>query len=265
MRRVLCAWAPVLSGLLLLTGCIKSRMLVVVKPDASGYVVLTQVTPSRAYGGRSQGAEAFAATLDKAAERFGEGVKLAKSERIGTQGFAAVFAFTNVNTLTVPLVAAGPLADMTGGDMDGAPSFMRQSVQFALSHTNGTRLDIQMPNALLEALSQPVETNTTAEAEGASPDMEDIAGLQIEIAVEVRGRVLTTTASHADTNRPNRFVLFQLHGDALSRNPQAMRALSAGPSDMNDADGFMARFLRLAGATVETNRQVAIRFQQEAP
>lgn len=266
MRRWYWALGPFLAGLCAVTGCVKSRMLVVVKPDASGYVVLTQVTPAQSYGGRSQGPDALAAALDRAAERFGEGVTLAKSERIGKDGFAAVFAFTNVNTLTVPLVVAGPIAEMAGNDLDSAPSFSRQGIQFAFSRTNDLRLEIQMPPALAEALAQPAETNTTSEAaEEPASDVEEISGLQVQIDVEVRGRVVSSTAAHADPARPNRFVLFRLSGEALGRNPEAMRALSSGPSDMNDMEGFLVRFLRLADATVETNHPVIIRFRQASP
>lgn len=269
MRRAMCAWVPVVAGFLLLTGCVKSRMLLVVKPDASGYIVVTQVTASGGMDGGSHGDEALAGVLEKASEHFGDGVKLAKFERVGSQGFAAVYAFTNVNAVSLPLVAAGPLADMTGG-MDGAPAIVRQGIQFALSQTNGTRLAVRMPQALLEAMSAPAESPAAAAAAGEDEEdnrgtREEIAALQVEIAVEVRGQVLSSTASHVNTNRPNRYVLLHMTGDTLSRNPEALKEAMSGPGNMSDMDGFMARLLRMAGATIETNRDVAICFRKEAP
>lgn len=267
MQRMQVALGLVLVGLLALTGCVKSKILVSVKPDGSGYVVLTQLTPGPEGMMFSRGeSDNLPDKLQKVAERFGEGVTLAKSESVQGKGFAAVFAFTNVATLTVPIVALGPLAEMGDGDMEHAPAFLRQSIQFDFSRTNASCLTVHMPAALTAVLAQPAETNAPSaraarRAAQASGMMESVAGLEIDIALEVKGQLLQQNAAHADTNHLNRFLLFQLRGDRLAENPAALAAMSEGPSDMGDMDGYMGRFLQFSGAMIETNRPMTLRFQ----
>ena len=175
-----------------------------------------------------------------------------------------VFAFTNVASLTIPIVALGPLAEMGDGDMDHAPAFVRQSIQFEFARTNASCLTVHMPAALTAALAQPAETNAPARSRrAASGDgmLESVAGLEIEVTLEVKGQLLQQNAAHAETNRPNRFLLFQLRGDRLADNPAALEAMSGGPGESGDMDAMMGRLLQLSGATIETNRPMILRFQ----
>lgn len=267
MQRMRLALGLVLAGSLALTGCVKSKILVSVKPDGSGYVVLTQLTPSPDGVRFSRGeSDNLSDKLQKVAERFGEGVTLAKSESVKGKGFAAVFAFTNVAALNIPIVALGPLAEMGDGDMEHAPAFVRQSIQFEFARTNASCLTVLMPAALTAALAQPAETNAPparasrrASQEGGM--LEEMAGLEIDVAVEVKGQLLQQNAAHAETNHPNRFLLFQIRGDRLAQNPAAVASMSEGPSDMGDMDAFMGKFLQFSGATIETNRPMTLRFQ----
>ena len=92
--------------------------------------------------------------------------------------------------------------------------------------------------------------------------LESVAGLEIEVALEVKGRLLAQNATYAETNRPNRFILFRLRGDRLAENPAALEAMSDGPSESGDMDAVMGRFLQCSGATIETNRPMTLRFQE---
>jgi hypothetical protein len=123
-----------------------------------------------------------------------------------------------------------------------------------------------MPAALAAALAQPAETNAPAarasrRAAQAGGMIQEVTGLEIDVALEVKGRILQQNAAHADTNHPNRFLLFQLRGDRLAQNPAALASMSDGPSDMGDMDAFMGQFLQFSGATIETNRPMTLRFQ----
>ena len=265
MQRMRLASGLVLTGLLVLTGCVKSKILISVKPDGSGHLVLTQLSPGPEGMAFARGeSDDLTDKLRKAAERFGEGVTIAKSENVKGKGFAAVFAFTNVATLTVPIVALGPLAEMGDGDMDHAPAFVRQSIRFEFTHTNASCLTVRMPAALADALSQPAETNAPARSRRASSGegmLESVAGLEIEVALEVKGQILQQNAAHAVTNRPNRFLLFRLSGDRLADNAAALEAMSDGPGETGDMDAMMGRLLQFSGATIETNRPMILRFQ----
>ena len=267
MQRMRLALGLVLISLLALTGCVKSKILVSVKPDGSGYVVLTQLTPGPEGMMFSRGeSDNLSEKLQKVAERFGDGVTLAKSENVKGKGFAAVFAFTNVATLNVPIVALGPLAEMGDGDMEHAPAFLRQSIQFEFARTNASCLTVLMPAALTAILAQPAETNAPSarsarRAAQAGGMLEMVAGLEIDVALEVKGQLLDQHAAHADTNHVNRFYLFQLRGDRLAQNSAALVSMTEGPSDMGDMDAYMGRILQLSGAMIETNRPMTLRFK----
>ena len=265
MRRSGLAAGLLLAGLLAVAGCIRSKVLVVVKPDGSGYVVLTQLSTGRggpdvAMSGR--GNRDMKKQLADLAERFGEGVTLAKSETVKDKGFAAVFAFTNVNTVSVPVMAFGPMGETSAGDDAGAPAFLRQGIRFELSRTTDSCLVVTMPGSLVAASTTSVDTNSAGVGETADmSSMEEFRGLNIDVSLQILGSVLKHNASHPDTAKPDRFVLFHMEGDKLMEKPAALRMLGGESSDMNDMDAMYAKLLGLADATVETNSQVTIHFK----
>jgi hypothetical protein len=162
------------------------------------------------------------------------------------------------------VLAFGPLEEMDDEDMEGAPSFARQSVRFAFARTNGSCLTVLMPAPLIEAMARPAETNGPVSGRamrGASEMVEALDGMDVEIAVEVRGRVLAHNASRPDAARPGRFVLFRLTDEKFSEDPSLARQMGEEPHGMDGADAYMMRFLKLAGALVETNRPVTIQFK----
>lgn len=254
-----------------LAGCVKCRTLVVVKPDGSGYLVFSQLAAGR--GGSSlpvaDGSDKKAnEQLTELAERFGEGVTLAKSEVIKGKGYAAVYTFTNVNTVAVPIMTFGPLGENGfSGDMDSAPSVFRQSIRFEFTPGDENRLVVRMPPALLSAAQTPVETNAPAEAaaEGrasaSATELAEAAGMELNVLVQVGGQVQRHQLSRPVAGRKDRFCLLHLDGDKLLENPDAAKLVANEPSGLEQMDEYFGRFLRLCAAEVETNQTATVWFK----
>jgi hypothetical protein len=257
-----------LAGLLITTGCIRSKTLAVVKPDGSGYVVLSQITasPNEYFGGSYGRPERdIKQHLEDLAETLGDGVTLARSEELKGKGFAAVFAFTNISTVTLPLLSFGPMAGMDTDMLQEGPSIFRESIGFGFARTNESQLTVRLPDSLVSALTAPADSPAGDPDDDADPSfLQQVQGLNLEIAVRIQGRITSHTASQPDATETNRFILFRLDGSGLADRPELLQSLMGSePDSPGEMDSYFANFLRAAGATAETNRTASIRFSNK--
>jgi len=92
--------------------------------------------------------------------------------------------------------------------------------------------------------------------------MKMMKGMEISLAVQVKGRIVKTTAAHRDPRNDARVTLMDMNFDKLMSAPQFKQRMN--PQAMDAMDGpeeAMAAFAGMPGATVETNRQVVVEFQ----
>jgi hypothetical protein len=269
MRRLLSVLFP-FAAAAFLSGCVKSRTLVVVKADGSGYLVFSQLATGRS-GSNLQVADASdkkaKEKLSELAERFGEGVTLAKSEVIKGKGYAAVYAFTNVNNVTVPVMTFGPLGEGGFEEADEAPSVFRQSIKFEFTPGDEKRLVVRMPPALLSAAQAPAATNAPegdageAKISSANSELAEAAGMELNVLVQVSGQVLRHQFSQPVAGRKDRFCLLHMEGDKLLEHPEAAKLIANEPPSLDAMDEYFAKFLQLSSAEVETNQSATVWFK----
>lgn len=265
MNRLMAAGLGLLA-ILAVGGCVKARTLVVVKPDGSGYLVFSQFgtgSSGMAYAMAQRGGKKVEEQLEELAEKFGDGVKLEKSEEVQGKGYAAVFSFTNVNQVAIPVMSMGPMGEMDPSDMGMAPAVFRQRIRFEFSRADASRLVVQMPAALVAAALAPADTNVAAKAgshDGMS-EMEEFAGMDMEVALQIDGQIVSHSFSSPFPDRADRFLLFRLDGEKLVAQPSALAMFGEEPPDPSAMDAYFTKFFQLCGAEVETNVQATIEFK----
>ncbi len=182
-----------LSVVLMTTGCLQQRILVLVEPDGSGRIVLSRYyTPEgvRLVEASIQQMEAAMesgqmpmsmnmstniffnqAGIERQSALFGPGATFVKARPIdkgGNKGFAAVYAFDRVEDLRIPYdlqssIMAISTAMISAPGMDGLPVEPADTVDFLMDREAGT-LTLDLPGFVEEAPTPP-STNAMSEAE----------------------------------------------------------------------------------------------------
>jgi hypothetical protein len=265
-------------------GCVKIKQTIVVKPDGSGSIVFSQaLTPemlamieqSRA-GMKEMGTdgkdldplnEMFFKDeqLRKAAEKFGEDVEFVKAEKLdkdGMKGVVALYSFKDVNKVKLNMqqnmMPEG--ADLGRSDTD-------QGIRFSFVKGTPNRLTVTMPvrekpAAAAEEPSDKPES-PVSEAAAATQQAQDVMmkmfrGMEVSIAVQVKGTVVKTNARRAGAAE-NRFTLLQMNMDELMANPSFKELTRKAESSSGPGDA-LGLFLDLPGVLIETNRPVFVEF-----
>lgn len=289
MLRLLCLLTTLATA-----GCIKVRQLVLVNPDGSGNIVVSTVFLPEAVvmvtqmsGLQDAGAGAADATtalqidpfydedtLRAAASQFGEGVRFTKAQRVdkdGTRGSIAVYAFDDISRVRINTRQNMDVGDAMSAMKTGVDAAAGDHIRFAFTKGDTSRLTVLTPQ-LQEAGGQarrPAQAGKSAE--GLPPDlsalggmgsamaMQMFKGMEMDFAVQVKGRVIRHNASHPDAARPDRFQLLGLNLDALMTSPE-FQALARQNVAGDQAD-MMKKLYALPGARIETNREVVIEFK----
>lgn len=177
-----------------------------------------------------------------------------------------------------------------------------ETIQFVATETEeGLELRILMPSEikkaaarrdrLIEKLAEETEDPTAGPADGIDPvapppgpeagmgmahmpgftgteTPEEMVrmyfkGVRNRIAVEVRGELVDTNASHPRDGRPNRFDLFDLDFDRILDGPGADLLVDEShmEQEMSDPSQMMGGLYALPGSVLETESEVIIQFK----
>ena len=275
---------------LLAAGCIKEKMLVVVNGDGSGNIVLdTSLTAEAAAMmqstaanfasafGETNAAEAVKEELIKEdelrerASEFGEGVEFVRLKRTkdaAGEGAIAVYGFKDVTKIRLPLQknsgAGGP------GDLaEGGEAKPGQAVTFAFTPGDTKTLKINVPQEPKEKAEKAAATEKAKDAPAGAEGLEEMGkammgpmlqmfkGLEMSIAVQVKGEVVKSSASHRQGEKGERAMLMELKFDELMKSPKF-----AGIFEKSQGgDMPTTELLGLPGFTFETSPEVVIEFK----
>lgn len=282
--------AALAAASLSLVACFKQKTLVVVNPDGSGNIVVSQLMSPQAagmmggmaeglagaLGGEKQGGAAAAPQpkkdpffdeekLKKEASNYGEGisyVKGHKSNEEGWQGSVAVYSFADIGKVKLPLDGGRSMAPpgLDGGD--GAPAKTKKAVTFEFAGGDAKTLKIKVPQDDGEAKKKAKElkeANPQAEEMGKAmigAMLPMLKGMEISFAVQVKGQITGTTAMNKESD--GRVVLMQMDIDQMQTSPkfQELLAKSQGGEEPPNED-----LLGIPGVKVETNQVVEIHFK----
>ena len=255
-------------------GCIKTRFLIDVKPDGSGYIVMTQCVGSDAAMRLNNASEgptgATKEQLEKMSEQLGDGVTLAKSEPIPSPsqpGHITVFAFKDLNQVRIPVFALAAGTDHL--DEDDMPAQFRQNIEFKFAHSGGvSRIGASLPESLVGMSSKPASTNAADEAGDGDADngrdvestVKEMAGFQFDVLLRVRGHVVRQNATWPVNGKSNTWTLLHMDAERVATNAAARRMLREEPDSSDEGMGMLMNLLLLSGAEVETNRNLSIEF-----
>lgn len=277
---------PVIA--LLAAGCIKEKTLIVVNGDGSGNIVLDTSMTKEAAAMMQQTAasfsSAFGATneagslkqedlikeedLRERASDFGPGVEFVRLKRTsdgGGQGAVAVYSFKDVNTVRLPLQQKNGAGGEVGGETEDADAAKpKKTVTFAFTPGDIKTLKISIPQdakdkALADKKAKAAKPEGAPDLDAAmmGPMLQMFKGLEMSLAVQVKGELVKSNATHPEGERGERAVLMALNFDELMKSPQFGEIFQKSQGgDMPTGD-----LLGLAGFRYETNSQVVIQFK----
>lgn len=263
-------------------GCFKQKTLLVVNPDGSGNIVVSQLVSPQAAGmiggmadsfGAALGGEARPdaaaaakdpffdeAKLTKEAANFGEGVTYVKGRKAnenGWQGSVAVYSFSDISKVKLPM-DGGQNMSPPGMEVEtDAPAKSKKAVTFALAGGPEKTLTITVPQDE-GAKKKPARAAQNA----GGPDMTAmmmpmLQGMEMSVAVQVKGEVTGSTALNRESD--GRVVLLEMNFDKMQASPK-FKELMAGAQG-GDAEPPKELLLGMPGVKVETNNVVEIRFK----
>lgn len=269
-----------------LTACIKEKTLVVVNPDGSGNIVVSSaMSPEAAQmiGSMAQGfagaAGGDAAAKPKAdpffnedelkakAAKLGDGVtyvKGRKADENGWQGSVAVYSFADISKVRIPLneeKKMGPGGGAEAPEPDAATK-PKKFITFALAAGDTKTLKINVPQEEQKASKAPAaETKKDPQAEAMAkammaPMMTMMKGMEIGIAVQVKGEIVESNASQREAD--GRIVLMHMDMDKLQTSPK-FAGLMESAGDAKEMP--VGDLLGMPGFQFETNGVVEVRFK----
>ncbi len=288
--RFVCATAALALG-----GCLKVKQLVVVNPDGSGSIVVSTVFPPETVAmmtqmsglqdhGDGQGTlptppDSIFYNVDQlrdAASQFGEGVTLEKSEKIdkdGTRGAIAVYTFKDISRVKLNTRQNMQMGEAMSAMKSGVDASGGDFIQFAFAKGDPSRLTILMPQlksaAGAEAAPKKADAQVPPElaalgglgglgAGAGAMSLQMFKGMEVSFAVQVKGQVVKSTASHQDGEHKDRFILLGMKFDELMNSPELQKMANENVGDQAE---MMKKIYSLPGAHLETNREVIIEFK----
>lgn len=215
--------------------------------------------------------------LRERAKDFGEGVEFVRfkpTKDATSEGATAIYSFKDISKLRLPLQKNGGEGGlMGGGDADAAADKKpEQAVTFAFTPGATKKLVIHVPQE--EKKQEKKEAAAAAKPEdkaagGAEelgkamgdamlgPMMQMFKGLEMSMAVQVKGKVVKTDATNAEGDGKERAVLLSLKFDELMKSPKFAKIFEKSQgSDMPTSE-----LLGMPGFTFESKPEVAIEFE----
>jgi hypothetical protein len=235
----------------LVTGCIESKTVYIVKKDGSGTVLIedylapqmTSVMDSMAQqmntlaGGGNATADVaapkqsnlFQAQIDGRCEQIGDDLKLVSQQTTtnaaGWKGYCAVFAFKNIATLKVP-----------GSDADIMPNPAEKKVvppSYTFQFAPGLKPTLKIvPTPKPKNAAPAKEEDPMAAQMAAAMVGSMLKGARNTIIVQVEGDIAMTNAKFV--NGKHQVVLIDVPIDKFAGNPEAMKVLASKSPDQQE-------------------------------
>ncbi|MGB8167056.1 MAG: hypothetical protein WCF18_06160 [Chthoniobacteraceae bacterium] len=268
--------------MLLLPGCLQQEKVIKLKTDGSGTVEETMVMSKEVIAQMKQMTEGFGSLLQgkgkadatpaspfqimdekklrEAAEKMGEGVTFVSATPVTTatgEGFKAIYAFTDINTLKID---QNPGGNMPGADnplMQKANKTKKEPVKFEFTKGSPASLTVKLP--------QPKTSDLPKDRPAVPAGGQDMAGMmmqqmfkdmKISLAIEVAGRIVQTNAEYKDATR---VTLMEMDFNKVLANPEKFKALTAAqPKTIEEAKALVKG---VDGIKAETQPTVTMKFQ----
>ncbi len=270
MKRIACAGVVVAA--FLGAGCIQSSTLIKVKADGSGTIEQEMLVGSDALnmmaamggGADERPAEMFdEASLQKTAEKLGEGVRLVSHEpveRNGMKGAHAVFAFDDINALKISETPAFPGA---GGDeaSAAAPDFSLKLERrgsnrvLTISTPEPKAGEGEVPDEMPDEMPDTPEA-MPPEAMGMMKMM--FQNLKVSVALEVDGEIVRTNADHRDGSR---VTIVEVDFGELMKDEESLKAIQGKLGSGRMSPELQETLKSLKGVKVNTENVITIEWK----
>ncbi len=271
---------------LLAAGCIKEKTLLVVNPDGSGSIVLDTSISAEAAAMMNNAAASFGAAfgetngaaavkeelikeedLRERASDFGEGVEFVRLKRTkadGQEGAIALFSFKDITKLRIPLQQNKGMGGGEEEDADSKDKKEEKAVTFAFTDGPTKKLVVNVPQEEKKAEAKPAAEGAKElgglEDLGAAmmgPMMQMFKGLEMSMAIQVKGDVVNSTATHPQGAQKERAVLMSLNFDEMMKSPKFAEIFKKSQGGEMPTGALVG----LPGFTFETKPQVVIEFK----
>jgi len=260
----------VLGLLVLLSGCFSTSWVVSLKSDGSGIVemdyridrqVMGMMMSMGGEGAEAEMPQSSADLFDEAemhdlAAALGPGVRFVSAEPIdddsGFFRYTALFAFDDINELSIDPMEGGPQSEDEGG---AAP----YRFLFTPGGTAELKILVEQDEEEEEEVEEwgeydeePSTEEQQAMGEMMKPYFQSMAFL---VQVKIDGRIVETNASHVDGNI---ITLLDMDMGKIVDNDELFQEMLESP---NMQDDEMVEKLSKAGIRVESREEVSVRFR----
>jgi hypothetical protein len=254
-----------------LSGCLQIEKIVKLKPDGSGTIEETltmsketaaklkemAVNFGKAATSKKRGADSGLLNekkLREEEENLGAGVKFVSAKKIDTEkseGFTAIFSFTDINKLKLDQNPASALSAV-GGAKAGPGQSKNEPLAFHFTKGSPAELDITMP----QSNAAPKPQSDEAQAMAMQAMQQIFKDMKITIAVEFAGAITETNAQYHEGSR---VTLMEMDFNKLLANPAKFKELAQGnPQSLQDSKALLKG---LAGVKIESAPEVMVKFQ----
>lgn len=260
-----------------LTACLQQEKVIKLKTDGSGTIEETLVMSTSVIAQMKQMADGFGALakgksdaaapfsildekkLREAADKMGDGVTFVSAKPVTTangEGYAAVYAFTDINKLKID---QNPGENLPGGNT-GALKInkgKKDPIKFAFTKGSPAVLVVKMPVPKAEDLPKERPQQPPAGAEMAAMMMQQMfKDMKISLALEVAGRIVQTNAEYQDGAR---VTLVEMDFNKVLANPEKFKALTqAQPKTIEEVKALVKG---VDGIKAEVQPEVTVKFQ----
>ena len=255
------------AAMLCLSGCMQVEKVVKLKPDGSGTIEETVILSKTALASLQQMAAGLGgnkaggktpdffdeAKLKDAAAKMGEGVTFISATRIDNeqgQGFAATYAFTDINKVKLDQNPGDALPD--AGKAKATPS-KKEPITFHFTKGSPAELSLVMPPTEFKPKKEQPEGMEEMAMQMMKQMLKD---MHISLAIEVQGTIAETNAEYRDGAR---VTLMDMDFNKLLADPEKFKAMAkASPQTLQEAKALIKG---LDGVKIESSPEVKIKFQ----
>jgi hypothetical protein len=274
-------------ALIFLVSCIQVTTVVKVKPDGSGTVEETLLMKKKTVqeiqammqgmaeqmggGAGAPGGGPFDEGLNlldeeklrQSANEMGQGVIFVSAEKINTnesEGYHAVYAFTDINKLTLSTSPSGKSPTPSG--MDQPSQGAKAPATFSFVQGPPAVLKVMLPEEMTSDNLQPPEIPETP-MPGDDPQAAEMAAqmkdmfkdMKVSIALEVEGNIVKTNATHREGSK---VTLMEVDFGKMLENEEALKKINL--QQTGNIEETKKLLKDIPGIKVELNREVSIEF-----
>jgi hypothetical protein len=249
----------IISCVCLLAGCFKNKVLVKVKKDGSGTIVVTQIFSSKVVkinnaqskvGGRTKSNLINKNQIEFAAKSFGTNVKFKKMKELnkpdGSEGYIALYTFDNIKDVKIPI---GPM---------GAS---RKSIKFEYEENKGGINKLTVNLDKIENLTASKDDKKEYPPHPQSPqDIQGIKGMKAladnpfnfsdkdskedmikkmladmsySVSIETVGKIVKSNALYPSKKKPSRFTVVDVNFNKLMKSKKFLYDLAEAGNRMS--------------------------------